>query len=665
LRRPTVLVIKKNTHTLSNLINWLKEHNVDGCGIGSPMLLIDDEADNASIDICASPDKVSRINSQIRELLELFQRRCYIGYTATPFANIFINPETVDDMIGEDLFPKDFIVTLDAPDNYLGADRFFLQNTKENHIRYIYDNEDLLPLRHKIDHVLVEIPESMKEAIRTFVLVRSIRLLRGHTNSHNSMMINASRFISVQGQLRNQVHDFLRQMELHIRFEASKSPDQTVNDEFLASLKRTWDNEFSDMEYKWSDVQSKLLESISSIIVIEVNSSASGSLNYRDYADCGLNVIAIGGFGLSRGLTLEGLSVSYFLRNSMMYDTLMQMGRWFGYRHGYDDLCRIWMTEDAAGWYEHVSDSLNELRDEIRDMEKARLKPVDFGLKVRSHPDSLIVTARNKMRSAQAVTVEIGLSNKYIETHTIWRDKDKVERNRQALARLVQRMGGKEASDPNKDISYQNFLWRNVPVAIIIDYLLAFNNHPFSMATQTEPVVNYIQARQNDELSQWDVVLVNKGEIGAHFENEGYVEKDLFDFPVVCPRRSAGKKTDEHLIQIGSRQRVASRPIEHIGLDPSLAQKIKKEYLSEKQNKNKSVPDWKFRAQRKHPLLVLHVLSIDGGEMGHVADGVTAWGISFPISKKAGETVGYVVNTTWWREQFGSELDEELEDENV
>src|SRR5450755_2807986 len=109
--------------------------------------------------------------------------------------------------------------------------------------------------------------------------------------------------------------------------------------------------------------------------------ATKAGIRYRYYVStpflCGatikmrINVIAVGGFSLSRGLTLEGLMVSYFLRNSMMYDTLMQMGRWFGYRPGYEDLCRVWMPEEAEGWYAHIADSIEELREELRVMEAA------------------------------------------------------------------------------------------------------------------------------------------------------------------------------------------------------------------------------------------------------------------------------------------------------
>src|SRR5262249_25645824 len=153
----------------------LREHNASGDSrvVDAPMLLIDDEADNASIDISQSPEEASRINAQIRELLELFHRKCYVGYTATPFANIFIDPETEHDMLGADLFPRDFIISLDAPSNYHGATRIFRESADPSIVRLIIDNEDLLPINHKIHVNVTQLPGSLEDAIRTFILARA------------------------------------------------------------------------------------------------------------------------------------------------------------------------------------------------------------------------------------------------------------------------------------------------------------------------------------------------------------------------------------------------------------------------------------------------------------------------------------------------------------
>jgi hypothetical protein len=413
-------VIKKNSTTLRNLLDWLHEHNakqgVDTVDV--PMLLIDDEADNASINVSHGRQEVSRINGQIRELLKLFSRSCYVGYTATPFANIFIDPDTDDAMRGEDLFPRHFIKSLNPPSNYFGATRVFREDS-ERIIRHITDNESVLPLSHKIDFEVTTLPSSLSAAVRTFVVAKALRLHRGHVADHCSMLVNASRFTNVQRQLRNAIHELVESIKASARVNGRLDVEDAIADPEIAALHGVWKAEFKDAGASWAEIQENLLAAAAPIRVIEVNSRSASALNYDDHRESGLAVIAIGGFALSRGLTLEGLMVTYFLRNSMMYDTLMQMGRWFGYRDGYDDLCRIWMTEQAEGWYAHVAEAIEMLRDELRDMARAGATPEEFGLKVRAHPDTLLVTARNKMGSGEEVVVNVGLGKSFVETATL------------------------------------------------------------------------------------------------------------------------------------------------------------------------------------------------------------------------------------------------------
>ena len=437
LTEPAVFVIKKNSSTLKNLIEWLREHSTRGGSqsINEPMLLIDDEADNASINIRHGAGEVSRINGQIRELLHIFDRSCYVGYTATPFANIFIDPDTDDQMRGEDLFPRSFIVSLDPPSNYFGATAVFLDDS-DRYIRHIEDNEDVLPIKHPKEIVVTSLPPSLDDAVRAFILGRAIRLARGHERQHCSMLVNASRFMNVQRQLRNEIHALLDSIQRSIRVNGALPPDAALSDVEISALHEIWRREFRDTEFDWPEVQERLHAAAAPIRVVEVNSQSPGTLDYSANRQDGLNVIAVGGFSLSRGLTLEGLMVSYFMRNSMMYDTLMQMGRWFGYRPYYEDLCRIWMPEAAQGWYEHVAESIEELRGEFRSMEASTATPEEFGLKVRSHPDTLIVTARNKMGTGASVVVGLGLAFRLIETHRLRGDEESLDINRQAAQRL-------------------------------------------------------------------------------------------------------------------------------------------------------------------------------------------------------------------------------------
>ena len=662
LTEPAVFVIKKNSHTLKNLLEWLREHSARGGGesIDEPMLLIDDEADNASINIRHGAGEVSTINGQIRGLLHLFDRSCYVGYTATPFANIFIDPDTDDQMRGEDLFPRSFIVSLDPPSNYFGATDVFLEGGNQ-YIRQIEDNEDHLPIRHRKDIVLSSIPPSLVYALRTFILGRAIRLARGHERQHCSMLVNASRFMNVQSQLRNEIHEQLEGIRRSIRVHGALPPETALLDPEINALHAVWKSEFHNMEFDWAEVQSRLHEAASPIRVVEVNMQSPGTLDYSGNRHDGLNVIAVGGFSLSRGLTLEGLMVSYFLRNSMMYDTLMQMGRWFGYRPGYQDLCRIWMPEAARGWYEHIAESIEELRDEFRSMEASNATPEDFGLKVRSHPDTLIVTARNKMGTGAQIVVSIGLAGRLIETHTLRRDAESLEVNRNAARRLSQRL--RQNGFPIEAAARDSFgfLLRGVPVAPILDFLTEFRNHDGSLPTNGEPVRRYIEERQDDELAEWDVLFASLKERG------GSPTDDSLGWTIRCQSRTAGKRSDAKTLLVSNRQRVSTRGIERTGFSVEERELAERAFRDDPGRRGRSTegrtiqyPDRAYREMRTKPLLMIHLIDVDTtGQGDPITQPVVAWGISVPPTNREERRVEYVVNTTWLQENFGDEVDED------
>lgn len=663
LTEPAIFVIKKNTNTLKNLIDWLAEQNAryNTSSIPSPLLVIDDEADNASINIKKGQDEVSRINGQIRQLLELFDRSCYVGYTATPFANIFIDPDTEDEMFGNDLFPRHFIVSLDPPDNYFGAARVFTEDGKP-HVNHIDDHRELLPLRHTIHHSVQGLPESLKSAVRAFIVARAIRLARGHTGQHNSMLVNVSRFTGVQSQVRNEIHELIHQIRGSVRVNGAKVVSEALRDPEISALHDIFVNEYGqESMVSWSEVLPHLWDSVSSVGVEEVNSRASGSLNYAGHKN-GFNVIAVGGYSLSRGLTLEGLVTSYFLRNSMMYDTLMQMGRWFGYRMGYQDLCRIWMPEDAQGWYAHIADSIEELRDDLRRMEAANATPREFGLKVRSHPDTLIVTARNKMGSGRQHVVSIGLANRFIETAVLRRDVNSQRTNRQAAIKLAANL--RDAGLPPEDGEkfHGGRLVRSAPVSAVLQFLAAFRNHDGSQLTEPEPVRRFIEERREDELLEWDVLFA-----GVDGGAKGALKDGTLGFDLICQRRTAGIRSDKDTWLITNKQRVASRGVEKAGLDEDTIQRAQAAHRREKNlgetdetGKPHNYPDLIYRKVRIKPLLIVHLLAI--GEENtdlSASEPVVAWSISFPRTDREERTVEYVVNTTWFQERYRDEDEEE------
>lgn len=668
---PVILVIKKNYSTLRNLIDWLKENSSHGDEemISQPMLLIDDEADNASINTKYGKNEVTRINGQIRTLLSQFHRSCYVGYTATPFANIFIDPDDISDDFGEELFPRDFIIGLDAPSNYFGGSRVFLEGIpdderKPEFIRYIDDNEDILPIKHKKEHLLNELPPSLNKALRAFLVARAIRNLEGQADKHATMLVNASRFTDVQGILRTRLHEVLDNIQNALRINGANGETADVDPE-IAALKKIWSDEFSNCGFDWSDVRATLHSAIVSAKVVEVNSARNG-LDYSSSGKHGVTVIAVGGFSLSRGLTLEGLTTTYFLRNSMMYDTLMQMGRWFGYRMGYEHLCRIWMPRDAVAWYAHIADATNELHRELRKMQKVGATPKQFGLAVRSHPSALMVTARNKIGSGKR-SIAIGLSSSFVETSRLSRKPVDISKNRETAKLFLSSLKNDGFSPENVERVSLGYLLNDVRVELIDDFLLSWVNAEQNYPTQIDPLREYIRDRSKGELEKWDVLISTKK--GPDDESLGW--------PIVAMERQIGvsqfigKDNKNGFLSIGgSKMRVSDPKVERVAVPEDKAQSAETEFKREFP-KIRNFPGYIYREKREKPLFALYLVDIKKPNDERVASHpefpsapVIAWAISFPRSRKHDQTVEYIINTTKQRELFGDpDIDED--EENV
>lgn len=653
---PVVLVLKKNVSILRNLIEWLRNNNSDLHGL--PMLLIDDEADHASVNTRKADEDPTLTNSRIRELLSLFEQSSYLGYTATPFANIFIDPDSENDMLNDDLFPRDFIISLDAPSNYVGANRIFEEEGDLYKIvREVNDHEDILPLQHKKSELPEMLPSSLKEAIQTFILIKAARNLRGQQNSHNSMLVNVSRFTDIQSHIRLLIHDYLTELRDAITNHYALPQVEALKNTGLLSLKTTWDTEFSETEFPWNAIQKELKNAVSPIGVIEINGSRNSvqlDYNRRDYPN-GRNIITVGGLSLSRGLTLEGLTVSYFLRNSIMYDTLMQMGRWFGYRTDFEELCRIYMTKEASSWYSHISGATEELREEFSRMEKAGMTPKDFGLCVRSHPETLIVTARNKMRSARSVIRQVSLEGRLVETSVLLKTSDVITNNRKALGQLIEKI----SDTVPETVGQPGFLYRNIPVPPIKGFLKLFINHPASQLTESRPVIDYVECLENKGYRTWDIILIS---LSQNIEDN--LEDDIMGQQIISQRRTVLDYPGNG-IELNKR-RLASRGHEKAGLTKEEIEAAVTEYVKNYSGK-KNFPDSIYRAKRKKPLLMLHVLDCRKNEdkSSLFPEGVIAYGISFPGeagSRKPEILVKYEVTPLWWRNNYADLLDED-EDE--
>ncbi len=552
LSSPVLLVLKKNNKVLNNLYNWLKT-NTSG-SIESPLLLIDDEADNASIN--TSADDITAINKSLRDILGLFQKNTYVGFTATPFANIFINPE--DNL---DLYPRDFIYCLRSPDNYIGPQSMYGEGGKYSSavkIIPVVINKDEkweglpeLPFGHDKDFKMRIMPPTLEEAVCCFVISCVIRDLRGQKTSHMSMMINMSRFTAVQESIKELVYEYVYRMKAAIEVNAGLPTDEARSNPYLLQLYKAWLDNYSSTisEFGWDVIQYQLIKSAKPIDVRSVNkNNGPRNLNYADCPD-GLRVIAIGGNSLSRGLTLEGLCISYFYRRSRSFDTLMQMGRWFGYRDGYADLCRVWMTEESINWYRGISDATDELKSDFQFMYDLKRTPEDFGLRVKNNITGLLITSPEKMRTAGDTYIYKSLEGTPIWTSSIYYDSETVIHNNALVSSFIDRIDKVVPRYYNKVT--RNWVWRKVQTMEVVAFL---QNYKYpkreNVIFDADAVIDTLSSSKfQDKWDLWDVAI-------QHGTGEEYTELGM-DFDDHYPRKVirnnyTKSRDDEYVIRFNS-----------------------------------------------------------------------------------------------------------------
>lgn len=543
---PVLLAVKKNSKILQNLREWLL--SVSGLGEPRrirefPVLVIDDEADNASINTKASEDDPTKVNEAIRRLLLCFDRRAYVGYTATPYPNIYIDPTAEHEELGPDLFPASFIEYLRPPTNYFGPSRLFGSESSDAALplfRRIRDKEAWIPNDHKNGHVPGPFPDSARTAIYAFVLARAARLARGETHAHNSMLIHVTRFTSVQARVRSQVEEELELLKSRVKFGDGGALSirtelmKVWHDDFVPTTEEMADADSPCVT--WEEIDRLLTEAVDPIVVKTINGTAADILDYFEHRSSGLNTIVIGGDKLSRGLTLEGLTVSYYLRASRTFDTLLQMGRWFGFRPGYEDLCRLWTSEALWNAYGEVTLANEELIREFEEMAARRQTPNDYGLKVSNSVEGMLVTAANKMRAG--IRLNVGFAGSIVETTVLQADRLTAGTNLRAIGEFVE-----ELNTANASVSLRprgNFVWERVPGRLVADrFFDRIMTTTAAYKAYAPTIVRYVRNRlQDNELTEWTVALIsNPGKrvtIGRHeigltkrslLDNEGAVDR--------------------------------------------------------------------------------------------------------------------------------------------
>lgn len=517
--QPVLLVVKKNGSVLRRLRAWFQAAPAE-VRANLPALFIDDEADQASVDSRGSyqteeefdadnpeyePPAV--INGLIRELLSMFARRAYVAYTATPFANILIPHNTYDGNAGADLYPKDFFIDLPKPRGYFGTEEFF------GRFDPIADDvvKGLDVLRIVSPEEVVEFVQENKatasviNALYSFVLGGAARAARGNGKAPCTMLVHTSQRIADQKTSKHIVEQILRDFKDEWRYDRDGG--------IRGRLQQLWESDFlptssaipNAKPHTFAEVEPNIGPFLELVVVREINSDQGEVLDYEREPE--LKAIAVGGNRLSRGLTLEGLLVSYFARRSPQYDTLLQMARWYGYRGGYEDLTRIYTTGQLANWFADLSMVEYRLRQDMQMYEhNPDLKPIDVGMRILQHP-SMQVTSALKRRHSTSTTISQSFAGQLEQTYKFPMQDDEslatlCELNRIATRNFLSVLG--------QSSSREKFgpMWSDIGASEIVSFLRNF--HVDSMAGNLVPelIAGWIERQNvNGELVNWTVLV--------------------------------------------------------------------------------------------------------------------------------------------------------------
>lgn len=582
-----ILVIKKNTFVLSHTIEYFRNQIKDSPVLkNAPLLLIDDEADQASLNInnnikynkegLIDDESLSTINNHILSLLNLFNKNSYVGYTATPFANILVDPKHIHKEYGAPLFPKDFIISLPKPESYFGPVELFgihddNIDIKEKPLIEIIPEQDIMNLDNYDD--IEFLPPSLITAIHMFILTCAIRTYT-KDNDHNSMLVHIDRLqnthAALKGLIRNAVGNMYEQESSGLFYTQLK---KLFEDNITPKL-----NDFKVENFpSWENIFPIVNDIVGSIKILEINSSSDDILNYSLSKEK-LNVIVIGGDKLSRGLTLEGLSINYFLRGSKMYDSLMQMGRWFGYKKKYIHLCRLFTSVSIANWFKHVTSANEEMLIDFKKMVMQGKTPKDYLLKIKSHPE-LLVTNRAKIGDAEEYN--FSYSDRTKQTVVLDLDSQHLSHNYRATDDLIKSLNYHNTFSQEKE----NYVWKNVTKTnIIIDYLKKLNYSSYDVITSL--MGEYIESQnmqENPELTEWTVSLISNS-----LKNTDKIIMDGLE--VYCAKRTISPTRYKMKANIGEIGALLTPEDMLLGLDDLIIDQIYQSSQQEYFNDYKVIP---------------------------------------------------------------------------
>ncbi|MEJ2866733.1 Z1 domain-containing protein [Actinomycetospora sp. OC33-EN08] len=504
-----LLVVKKNAVVLRKLSKWLASAGeyLDKC----PTLIIDDEADQSTV-------ATAKINPLLYGLLDRFPKVGYVGYTATPFANLLINPADESDF-----YPRDFIVNLPQPTGYHGGEVLFGRELLPGEdasdldggydmIRSVPDPEiDELKPRNKKEAADFQpgMVPSLRRAVEWFWLATAARRVRGGGNPHSSMLIHTT--------TETAVHERFKEPLLELRARMLTGLDKG-DAALLDRLAATWEDETDRVpasDFGETAVAfDALLEQLPTVVLdTKVVIDNYRSTDRLDYESGPVTAIAVGGNTLSRGLTLEGLVSSLFVRAVTAYDTLLQMGRWFGYRDNYGDLPRIWMTNELRGWFSHLATVEAEMRQDINRYMNPGVDPLNFAVRLRTHP-KMSITAKAKMTSAVRASAAYGgllVESRFFDVGPgagQW-----LARNASAARKLVE-AAFKDGIETKSHV--ESALFTQVPHEDVLEFLDDYSFQERSSDANSARISQYITQRVSEgALGRWSVGVIGNSRSGA------------------------------------------------------------------------------------------------------------------------------------------------------
>jgi hypothetical protein len=514
-----LFVIKKLPTILETLTNWFASqeffHKPSGKCRRVTLVVLDDECDYYSINT-KEPGETTETNRCIRELLDSFDRSIYIGYTATPFANIFISNDPPDrNLVEFDLFPKHFIQCIMPPTNYIGFHHFFgAPQSRNGRLPYI---EEIEQYDHEEDEYydpkgkMLYMPPSLKRALHQYFFNGGVSALRGHGGKHHTMLVHTNVRKIPHKSVVDILNGYLDKLITAVQIGSAYNFWNDLKDIYNESLiKNQKVNEYQkshglqnySMSFTFDEIKEAVYEYVVSrrSKVVMVNSDSTDVLNYDVYPN-GLHAIAVGGTILSRGFTLKGLSVSYFTRQSSQADLMLQCCRWFGYHELYKDLIRLFTTKTVLTVMRYASGITMELFDQFQEMSSMGQTPLQFGLTIQESK-GIIPTARNKMVNSTSTRGNLNYRIDYDDA-LFPLDNANLEARKERVNILIDKLGEPEKAEGV-------YLYRQVDVSTFVEWIKDWPNIGNNRSlTGDQLAIRLNSLFNNRKLSSIDVGIVS------------------------------------------------------------------------------------------------------------------------------------------------------------